>query len=190
MPVVTLGAPKMLVLIAANSAKNRRDTAAKVRDLDNQVREPVQHAAVDQTHESLHQGEFAPHGARQIIGIVLGAVIQLQGRVDEDIKAEALRFGPELVEFGIIEIAVEFGRNDHAGEPQFILASRQLLEGVRPAKRVGMGRSDKPARIILGGFVDFVIGDTAAVQRAAHAFGAAEDGGIDTGHIHHSYMLV
>lgn len=190
MAFIALGAPEILVLVTADTSQHRGDATAEMGDLYREFGETIKDAAIDQPDNRLDQRELTPHRSREIIGVILRAVIQLQGRVDKDIEAEPLRFRPERVELRGIEIAVEFRRDDDPRKSQLVLASSHFLERIRATQRVGVRRADKAAGVILARLIDAVVGDTAAFQRAAHAFGTAQNGGVDAGHIHHGDVLV
>ena len=80
------GAPFVALLKPANAAEIAADTAGEMRELDLQVRQLIEQAAVDDPHRRGHQRKLPAEHAAEIVGVHARPTDDAGQGVDEHVK--------------------------------------------------------------------------------------------------------
>ena len=183
--------PELLVLIRADTAEQRRESAAEVRHVNDQVGVTVEHPRIDQPDRRHHQRELAADRARGVVAVELLGLIELERGVHEHEQSELRAFRPERLEFRRIEIEIGGLRGyHHARKAELVLAAGKLAKGFGAAERVGVRGADEAAGIVAFGLLGALVAQARSFQIGAHPGGAGQKRHVDAGLVHHPDMLV
>src|SRR5262245_63559782 len=96
--------PELFVLVGADAAEQRGESAAEMRHVDGQGRIAVEHAGVDQPDRGHHEGKFAADRTRHLVCRLLLEKKKIQRGVQEKKKENHRELMPERLEFISIQL--------------------------------------------------------------------------------------
>ncbi len=184
------GAPFVALLETADTAEVAADAAGEMRELNAQVRQFVEQAAIDQPHRRRHQGKLPAKHPAEIVGIHARPADHARQRMDEHVEAEIGTGFPERPQhLGIERLIVQFGGDDDAREAEQNGAALQLGRRLRAVERGHMRERDETAGMGFFGLMHVIV-DGAANRKVGliEAGPAGQHTGVDACGVHHADM--
>ena len=161
-------------------------------ELDLEIGEPVEHAAIHDAQRRHRQREFPAQHPAKIVGIHPVPADYLGQRMDKDIDAAVGHRLPERIERRIVERQILYFRSDrHTGKAQLVDAARQLRLHLGDIQHRHMGKTDKTAAMVLFRLFHLVV-DKGAGRPVGivEPVGAGQHRHIDARIIHHPHMFI